>query len=84
MVAYHVNTPVQSRVSVLNPMCCHGVFSQVILRGKGNPITLCAVYMAVGRRLGLTFEGINAPAHFMCRLPGAGLNGEDAYVDAFR
>lgn len=56
----------------------------MIVRGKGNPITLCAVYMAVGRRLGLALEGVNAPAHFMCRLPGGGLNGEDAYVDAFR
>jgi regulator of sirC expression with transglutaminase-like and TPR domain len=40
---------------------------QVLARRTGIPITLALVLMEVGRRLGLTIEGINAPAHFLVR-----------------
>jgi regulator of sirC expression with transglutaminase-like and TPR domain len=33
----------------------------------GIPLTLCAVYMELARRVRLPMVGINLPAHFMCR-----------------
>ena len=32
---------------------------------KGIPITLCLLYMELGRRLGVTVDGIGAPGHFV-------------------
>ena len=37
----------------------------VIERRRGIPISLVAIYMLVGRRLGLTIEGCNFPGHFL-------------------
>lgn len=37
----------------------------VLARGRGNPISLCCVFMLVGHRLGLSIEGCNAPGHFL-------------------
>ena len=44
---------------------------QVVRRRRGVPITLCAVYLLVGRRLGLPIEGVGLPGHFILRLRGA-------------
>jgi regulator of sirC expression with transglutaminase-like and TPR domain len=42
--------------------------SDVIDRRTGIPITLSVLYMEVGRRIGLTCEGVSFPGHFLVRL----------------
>jgi regulator of sirC expression with transglutaminase-like and TPR domain len=44
---------------------------KVIARRRGIPITLSVVTMEVGRRLGLTVEGIGMPGHFLVHHDGA-------------
>ncbi|MEZ5989215.1 MAG: transglutaminase-like domain-containing protein [Planctomycetota bacterium] len=44
---------------------------QVVERRRGIPITLSAVYLLVGRRVGLPLEGVGLPGHFILRLRGA-------------
>ncbi len=49
---------------------CHQVadgsyLNRVITTGRGIPISLSLVYIAVGRQLGLPVFGIAAPAHFL-------------------
>jgi regulator of sirC expression with transglutaminase-like and TPR domain len=53
---------------------------QVLLRRRGIPITLCLVYLLVARRLGLNFEPIGYPGHFLL-----GCFTEDPifFIDAF-
>lgn len=41
--------------------------NEVILRRLGIPITLAAMYLVLGRRLGLPFEGVGMPGHFLVR-----------------
>ena len=45
--------------------------NQVVDRRTGIPITLSLVYMAVGTHVGLTFNGVCYPGHFLvkCALP---------------
>lgn len=45
--------------------------NQVVDRRTGIPITLSLVYMAVGTQVGLTFNGVCYPGHFLvkCALP---------------
>lgn len=45
--------------------------NQVVERRLGIPITLSLVYMAVGTHVGLTFNGVCYPGHFLvkCALP---------------
>ncbi len=53
----------------------------VLESGRGLPITLSVVYMAVASELGIPLEGIAAPAHFLTRLNSdAGM----VYIDPFR
>ncbi len=40
----------------------------VIANGVGNPISLCAIYMLTGQRLGLRIQGCNFPGHFLARI----------------
>ncbi|MDZ4848494.1 MAG: tetratricopeptide repeat protein [Pirellulaceae bacterium] len=40
---------------------------RVIDEREGMPITLCVVYMELGRRLGLSLEGIGLPGRFVVR-----------------
>jgi regulator of sirC expression with transglutaminase-like and TPR domain len=42
--------------------------NQVIDRRTGIPITLAILYMELGRRVGLPFEGVSFPGHFLVRL----------------
>lgn len=42
----------------------------VLERRLGIPITLAVVLMEVGRRVGVVFEGVNAPGHFLVRAEG--------------
>lgn len=41
--------------------------NEVIDRRRGIPITLAVIYLAVGRRLGMAVQGVNAPGHFLVR-----------------
>jgi regulator of sirC expression with transglutaminase-like and TPR domain len=41
--------------------------NEVLLRRLGIPITLSLLVQAVGRRLGLPFEGVSFPGHFLLR-----------------
>jgi len=42
--------------------------NDVLDRRTGIPISLCTVYMEVGRRAGLSVEGVGLPGHFVVRL----------------
>jgi regulator of sirC expression with transglutaminase-like and TPR domain len=46
-----------------NPL--HSSLVHAIERRRGIPITLCALYILVGHRLGLDIEGCNFPGHFL-------------------
>jgi hypothetical protein len=46
-----------------NPM--HASLLHAIEERRGIPITLCALYILVGHRLGLDIEGCNFPGHFL-------------------
>jgi regulator of sirC expression with transglutaminase-like and TPR domain len=55
--------------------------NRVIDRRTGNPISLCSIYLAVGRRLKLPLAGIGMPGHFLCRIQ---TNTEEMlFIDAF-
>ena len=55
--------------------------NEVIDRKLGIPITLCILYIAVGRRLGLDVRGISFPGHFLAKCTGD--DGAAIVVDAF-
>ena len=40
---------------------------QVLKNKTGIPITLCIVYLAVARRLGVLCEPVNFPTHFLIK-----------------
>ena len=54
--------------------------NEVLDRRKGIPITLSLVYIEVARRLGMVFEGIGLPGHFVIR---TGPPEQELYVDVF-
>ena len=54
--------------------------NRVIDRRTGNPISLCMVYMMIGRRLKLPITGIGLPGHFICRFQSS---RDEIYIDAF-
>ncbi len=54
--------------------------NRVIDRRTGNPISLCMIYLAVCRRLGLPVTGIGLPGHFLCRYQNP---RQELYIDAF-
>jgi regulator of sirC expression with transglutaminase-like and TPR domain len=56
----------------------NSLLDQVLARRLGIPITLSVVCLEVGRRAGLSLEGISMPGHFLVR-PMA----TDHYLDAF-
>ena len=41
--------------------------NEVLDRRLGIPISLSALYLEIGRRLGLPFEGVGMPGHFLVR-----------------
>jgi len=43
--------------------------NEVLDRKLGIPITLSILYLEVGRRLGLPFEGVSFPGHFLVKYP---------------
>jgi len=54
---------------------------QVLERRVGIPITLAVVLIEVGRRLGVTIEGLNAPGHFLVCHAGTVLDPFEGAVE---
>lgn len=48
----------------------NSLLPRVIENRRGNPITLCLVYIAVGRRAGMPVQGVALPGHFVVRVGG--------------
>ena len=55
--------------------------NDVLVRRTGIPITLSAVLMEVGNRVGVPFEGVGFPGHFLVRVPAGA--GEHLILDPF-
>ena len=45
--------------------------NEVLERRRGIPITLCVIYMELGRKIGLPLQGVSFPGHFLvkCAVP---------------
>lgn len=54
--------------------------NEVLERRTGIPITLSVLYLEIGRRVGLTLEGVSFPGHFLVRMP---LRGGTLVLDPF-
>jgi regulator of sirC expression with transglutaminase-like and TPR domain len=54
--------------------------NEVLDRRLGIPISLSAVYMEVGRRLGVRLHGVGMPGHFLVKYTGS---NEEVIVDPF-
>src|SRR4051812_36918098 len=54
--------------------------NEVLDRRLGIPLTLCVLYMEVGRRCGLRVDGVGFPGHFLCKVH---LEGGELVVDPF-
>jgi regulator of sirC expression with transglutaminase-like and TPR domain len=55
--------------------------NRVVDQRTGNPISLCAIYLFVARRLKLPITGIGLPYHFVCRYQSS---VKEIYIDVFR
>ena len=62
-----------------DPQNCY--LNHVMDQRSGNPLSLCAVYLFVGRRLRLPMTGIGLPGHFICRYQSP---TQEIYIDCFR
>lgn len=51
-----------------NPV--NSLLHEVVKNRRGVPLTLSIVFMEIGWRLGIPFEGVGFPGHFMVRLTG--------------
>lgn len=58
----------------------NSMIDAVLERRTGIPISLAAVVMLVGRRCGLTMQGIGMPRHFLVRIT---CDGTSFIIDAF-
>jgi len=58
----------------------HSYLNRVLDRRTGNPISLCLLYVLLGRRLELPITGIGLPGRFVCRYQ---TSAEEIYLDAF-
>lgn len=47
------------------------LLDQVLLRRRGQPLTLALLALELARRLSIPLEGVNFPGHFLVRVPGA-------------
>ncbi|WP_031496754.1 SirB1 family protein [Bryobacter aggregatus] len=54
--------------------------NHVLEARTGIPITICVLYMELGRRLGVAVDGIGAPGHFLLRLEE---DGDTYYLDPY-
>ncbi len=48
----------------------NSLLHEVIQRRRGVPLTLAIVFMELGWRIGMPFEGVGFPGHFLVRLAG--------------
>ncbi len=66
------------RENYYDPENCY--LNRVLDTRRGMPITLSAVYLLIGRRLGLPFRGVGMPGHFIVKyeIPDAPI-----YLDPF-
>jgi regulator of sirC expression with transglutaminase-like and TPR domain len=55
--------------------------NDVLTLRRGIPITLSTVLMEVGNRVGVPFEGVGFPGHFLVRVPAGA--GEHLILDPF-
>jgi len=46
------------------------LFDRMLVRKKGMPVSLSALYVLVGRRVGLQLSGLRMPDHFLVRVHG--------------
>lgn len=44
---------------------------QVLLRRRGQPLSLALIALELARRLDIPLQGVNFPGHFLLRVPGA-------------
>jgi regulator of sirC expression with transglutaminase-like and TPR domain len=58
----------------------NSLLNQVMERRIGVPLTLSIIFMELGWRVGIPFEGVGFPGHFLVRLPGEPL---DLVLDPF-
>ena len=58
----------------------HSNLCYVLEKGEGLPISLVAIFMLCGARLGLRIHGVNMPGHFLAR---AVVDGEELLFDPF-
>lgn len=58
----------------------NSLLPEVLDRRRGIPITLAAVVMEVGRRVGISVEGVGMPGHFLVRDP----HQPERLLDPFR
>jgi len=61
-----------------NPENCY--INRVVDRRLGNPISLCALYLFLARRLQMPISGIGLPGHFICRFQST---TREIYIDVF-
>jgi regulator of sirC expression with transglutaminase-like and TPR domain len=54
--------------------------TRVMDRRLGIPISLCAIYLSLARRLRLPVAGVGLPGHFLCRFQ---TSTEEIYIDCF-
>ncbi len=59
----------------------NSLLHEVIARRRGIPLTLAIVMMEVGWRIGIPFEGVGFPGHFLVRLAG---EPRDLLLDPYR
>ncbi len=62
-----------------DPANCY--LNRVVDRRAGNPISLCAIYLFLARRLRLPISGIGLPGYFIVRYQSP---KREIYIDAFR
>ncbi len=59
----------------------NSLFHEVLKRRRGVPLTLGIVMLELGWRIGIPFEGVGFPGHFLVRLTG---EEADLLLDPFR
>lgn len=47
------------------------LLNQVLLRRRGQPLSLALIALELARRLEIPLQGVNFPGHFLLRVPGA-------------
>jgi regulator of sirC expression with transglutaminase-like and TPR domain len=47
------------------------LMNHVLLRRRGQPLSLALIALELAKRLGIPLQGVNFPGHFLLRVPGA-------------